>query len=136
MDTVTYPQKDVQAFILEHFVPVQFNVLERPDVKRQLNSGWTPALIVQDAEGREHRRSYGYLAPGRFIAELALAWLMDAIERQDWPPAKARADDVLSRTAADSAREPEALYWNAVATYMASADQTGLKNGWELLMRR
>jgi len=136
MDTVTYPHQDVQALIREHFVPVQFNVLERPEVKRQFNSGWTPTLIVQDAEGREHRRSYGYLDPRRFIAEMALAWLMDAIDRQDWPPAKARADEALRLTAGDLAREPEAFYRDAVATYMTSADQTGLRNGWELLMQR
>ena len=136
MDTVTYPHKDVQALIREHFVPVQFNVLEHPEVKRQFNSGWTPTIIVQDAEGREHRRSHVYLDPQRFVAEMALAWLMDAIDRQDWPPAKARADEARRLTAGDLAREPEALYWSAVATYMTSADQTGLRDGWELLMQR
>lgn len=136
MDTVTYPQQDVQAFIREHFVPVQFNVLERPEIKRQFNSGWTPTLIVQDADGHEHRRSYGYLDAKRFVGEMVLAWLMDAIDRQDWSAAKTRTEEARRLTAGDLTREPETLYWSAVANYMASADQTGLKDGWELLMER
>lgn len=136
MDTVTYPQPDVQRFIREHLVPVQFDVLDRPEVKRQFNSGWTPTVIVQDADGREHRRSLGYLDPRRFVAEMALARLMDAIDRQDWAQAKVRAGEARQLTAGDAAREPEALYWSAVAEYLTSADHTGLKDGWERLMQR
>ena len=136
MDTVTYPQPDVQTFIREHFVPVQFNVLERPDAKREFNSGWTPCLIVQNADGREHRRSLGYLDPRRFLGEMALALVMDAIDGQDWPASKPRAEEALRRTEGDRWREPEALYWHAVATYMTSQDHTGLRDGWERLMHR
>jgi len=82
MDTVTYPQKDVQTLIREHFR------------------------------------------------------LMDAIDRQDWAAAKARAPEALRLTAGDLTREPEALYWSAVITYMTSTHHTGLRDGWEFLMRR
>ena len=61
---------------------------------------------------------------------------MDAIDRQDWALAKARADEALRLTADDRWREPEALYWSAVATYMASTDHSGLRDGWEILMQR
>ena len=73
MGEITYPDGAVRAYIEEHFVPVRFNTIERPEVEESFNSGWTPTIIVDDAEGREHRRSQGYLDPRRFIGEMALA---------------------------------------------------------------
>ncbi len=57
MEAETYPEDSVRGYIEEHFVPVRFNVLEQPEVAKRLDSGWTPTIIVEDAEGREHRRS-------------------------------------------------------------------------------
>ncbi|HTE20754.1 MAG TPA: thioredoxin family protein, partial [Armatimonadota bacterium] len=62
---MTYPDPAVEAYIEEHFIPVQFNVSEQPEAMEQFNTPWTPTLIVQDAEGREHRRAQGYLDPKR-----------------------------------------------------------------------
>src|SRR3712207_8468941 len=75
MGAVTYPNPEVQRFIEQHFIPVQFNVVEQPEVMDQFNTPWTPTLIVQDAEGREHRRSQGNLDPARSLGEMSLAWL-------------------------------------------------------------
>jgi uncharacterized protein YyaL (SSP411 family) len=54
MGAATYPNPEVESYIEQHFVPVQFDVLEQPEVERQFNSDWTPTLIVEDTEGREH----------------------------------------------------------------------------------
>ena len=111
MGAVTYPDPNVEAFIREHFIPVQFNVVEQPQVMELFNTPWTPTLIVQDAKGKEHRRSQGYLDPQRFLAEMSLAWLKDAIDRQDYAAAQQRAPAVIECTKGDPEREPEALYW-------------------------
>ena len=134
MGAVTYPNPDVERFIQQRFIPVQFNVAEQPEAMERFNSTWTPTLIVQDAEGREHRRSQGYLDPPRFLGEMALAWLKDAIDRGDFAAARDRATEALEWTRGDPAREPEALYWAAVAAYKASEDANQLVQGWNRLM--
>jgi hypothetical protein len=135
MGTVTYPNAEVEQFIEQHLVPVQFNVVEQPEAMEQFNSTWTPTLIVQDAEGREHRRSQGYLDAPRFLAEMSLAWLKDAVDRGDFATARDRASEALARTKGDPEREPEALYWAAVAGYKASEDPQNLINGWNRLLQ-
>ena len=134
MGAVTYPDPEVERFIQQHFIPVQFNVVEQPEVMDQFNTPWTPTIIVQDAEGREHRRSQGYLDPQRFLGEMSLAWLKDAIDRQDYKAAQERAPEALRLTKGDPTREPEALYWAAVVAYKATEDGNKLVQGWNRLL--
>ena len=134
MGAVTYPDPEVERFIDQYFVPVQFNVVEQAEVMDRFNAPWTPTLIVQDADGREHRRSEGYLDARRFLGEMALARLKAAINRQDFAAATDRATEALQRTKGDAFREPEAHYWSAVATYKASHDPNPLIQGWNRLL--
>ncbi len=134
MGAVTYPNSDVQRYIEQHFVPVQFNVVEQPEVVDRFNSAWTPSLIVQDAEGREYRRSLGYLDPPRFLGEMALARLLESIHRRDLKTANHRAIEALELTKGDPDREPEALYFGSVAAYKAANDAEKLKGGWNRLL--
>src|SRR3954453_7331554 len=113
MGAVTYPDPEVERFIERHFIPIQFNVVEQPEVMDKFNTPWTPTLIVQDAEGREHRRTQGYLDARRFLAEMSLARLKDAIDRRDFQAARALSAETLERTQGDPEREPEALYWTS-----------------------
>lgn len=134
MGTVTYPNADVQRDVVEHFVPVQFNVVEQPEVMERFNSAWTPSIIVQDVEGREYRRSLGYLDPRRFLGEMALARLMWAVHRQRWPDAANRAAEAAEIARGDQHREPEVLYFAAVADYKVSKDANKLLAGWNRLL--
>lgn len=134
MEAETYPDGEVRAYTERRFVPVRFNVLERPEIAARFNSGWTPTIIVEDAEGREHRRSQGYLGPERFIGEMSLAHVMDAIDRRDFGAAYDRLEEALERTGGDPAREPEALYWSAVVAFRLSGDRKDLIEGWNCLL--
>ena len=134
MGTVTYPNPEVARYVRDHFVPVQYNVAERPQAIDQFNSAWTPTLIVQDAEGREYRRSLGYLDPQRFLGEMALARLLAGVNRRDF--SSATGTDALDRTKGDAAREPEALYFASVAAYKAANDVEKLLEGWNRLLDR
>ncbi len=136
MDEVTYPDDAVRGYVEEHFVPVRFNVLEQPEIAEQFDSGWTPTLIVQDTEGRDHRRSQGYLDPHRFLGEMALARLGQAIDRRDFETARDRLDEARALSKDDPAREPEAAYWSAVVAYKLSGDREDLIGGWERLLDR
>src|SRR5262245_48783452 len=106
MGAVTYPNPEVERLIDEQFIPVQFNVVEQAEAMDRFNTPWTPTLIVQDADGREHRRSFGYLDARRFIGEMSLALLNAAINRRDFQAAYARAGEALERTRGDAWREP------------------------------
>jgi hypothetical protein len=134
MGAVTYPNPEVERYITQHFIPVQFNVVEQPQVMQQLNASWTPTLIVQDAEGQEHRRAQGYLDARRFLGEMALARVKDAIDRQEFKTAQERAGETLQLTKGDPEREPEALYWSSVAAYKATEDPHNLIQGWTRLL--
>jgi hypothetical protein len=134
MGAVTYPDPQVERYIDDHFIPVQFNVVEQTEVMELFNTPWTPTLIVLDADGKEHRRSQGYLDARRFLAEMSLARLQAAIDRQDFAQASSLTDDVKKMTAGDAEREPEALYWSSVAAYKATSDPSNLMQGWNRLL--
>lgn len=134
MGAVTYPNPEVERFIEEHFVPVQFNVVDQPDVMKRFNTPWTPTILVLDADGKEHRRSQGYLDPKRFLAEMSLALLQAAIDRQEFQQAVQLSAETKRLTAGDPVREPEALYWSSVAAYKASNDANQLVQGWNHLL--
>ena len=134
MGAVTYPDPEVRRLLDAHFVPVQFDVVEDPGAMDRFHTPWTPTLVFTDAAGREVRRSQGFLNPTRFLGEMALAWLKDAIDRRDFETAAGRSEEALRRTGGDPAREPEAIYWAAVAAYKASGDAGRLIAGWNRLL--
>ncbi len=51
-------------------MPVHFDVLAAEEPMTRFNSGWTPTLLVQGADGDEFRRSQGYLWRGRSKSRL------------------------------------------------------------------
>jgi hypothetical protein len=134
MGAVTYPDPKVARMIADHFVPVQFDVVAEPEVMDRYNTPWTPTLIVEDANGKEHRRSQGYLDAPRFLAEMSMAWLKEAIDRRDYEEARRRSSEALEQTKGDPFRGPEAIYWSAVAAYKAGNDPQKLMSGWNRLL--
>lgn len=134
MGAVTYPNPEVEQYLRQHFLPVQFNVSEQPDVMELFNTPWTPTLIILDGDGKEHRRSQGYLDPKRFLAEMALARLQAAIDRQEFDLAHRLSEETLRLTRGDAEREPEAHYWSSVAAYKATHDTQNLIQGWNRLL--
>jgi hypothetical protein len=136
MGAVTYPHPDVCRYVDRYLVPVQVNVQEDPAAVDEFNSAWTPTVLIQDAEGREYRRSVGYLDPGRLLGELALGRLHEAIHRGEAERALERVADALERTRGDAAREPEARYFAAVARYKTTKDPATLASGWNELLDR
>lgn len=134
MGTVTYPNPEVERYLAQHFIPLQCNVVEQPEAIDRFNSAWTPTLIVADADGREYRRSLGYLDPARFLAEMSLARLMESIHRRNLQAVQGRATEALERTKGDPVREPEALYFASVAAYKATNGVEKLLEGWNRLL--
>jgi hypothetical protein len=135
MGAVTYPNHEVERYIEHSFIPVQYNVVERVAAADQFNAAWTPMIIVQDEEGREYRRRFGYLDPRRFLGELSLARLHRSVHRRDLRDATERVRDALEHTKGDAAREPEVLYFGAVVAYKSTGDAEQLQEDWNRLFK-
>jgi hypothetical protein len=136
MGAVTYPADSVIEYISAHFIPVKFNVIDRPEVKTQFYTDWTPTIIIQNGAGLEGRRSEGFLGPHELIAELSIARVKVALYDRAYAQALALADEALSLTKGDALREPEAYYWRAVADYRASGDGQKLSDGWDVVIAK
>lgn len=137
MGNRTYPEPEVESYIEQHFAPIRFNTIEQPEMEAALGSGWTPTLIVEDADGNEHRRSQGYLDVERFLGQMALSRLQAALDHRDFEAASGLAEEALRLTKGDPHREPEAMYWSAVAAYkLGGNDREALTGGWEGLLDR
>lgn len=95
MGAVTYPDPLVIEFLNERFVPVRLHLVDEAATVKTLAVGWTPGLVVLDPDGRQHRRMFGFHPPADFVAELALGWLMEAIDRGHGPQARERAKVAL-----------------------------------------
>jgi len=134
MGAVTYPDPTVESYVNSHFIPVQFNVVEQPELKDQFCACWTPTLIIQDAEGREHRRSEGFHDQKRFLGEMALGRLKTVLNQSNFDAAQSLSEEALERTQGDEAREPEALFWHAVSTYKATGEVQELLKVWDQIM--
>ena len=123
----TFSDRHVQDVVAEQFAAVHYDVLNHPAYLQRYAAVWTPTLIVQDVSGREHRRFTGFLPPVKFLGELALARIADAMYREDYNRAHVLAQDAVEATQGDELRHSEALYWQAVTAYKASgnADRLG-----------
>ena len=65
---------------------------------------------------------------------MSLARVKDALDRHDYEAATGLSKEALERTEGDPAREPEALYWSAVAAFEVSGDRDDLTKGWNRLL--
>ena len=136
MAAVTHAADQVIAYVHDHFIPVQLNVVEQPHVKARFYTDWTPTIAIHNADGREARRSEGYLGPHEFVGELSLGRVKAALYDRDYASALARAREALDATKGDALREPEAYYWVPVAEYRATGDGAKLSDGWDVLIAK
>ena len=80
-------------------------------------------------EGRDTDAARGTWDARRFLGEMSLARLKAAINRRNYNAARDRIPDALYYTKGDAYREPEAIYWSAVAEYKVSDDAANLLRG-------
>jgi thiol:disulfide interchange protein DsbD len=62
----TWSDRSVAAAVAERFVPVRVDVDAQPDLAQRYDAEFLPTLVLTDADGRELRRSVGYLSPDDF----------------------------------------------------------------------
>ncbi|MFO8240335.1 MAG: tetratricopeptide repeat protein [Dissulfuribacterales bacterium] len=131
MDAVTYPDGKVTRFINDNMIPLQVRFDVQP-LSTDFNIKWTPTLITLDAQGKEHHRTVGFLAPEELIPSLLLGMGKSYLEMDQFDEALAKIEKLLSEYP-KSHSVPEALYWRGVCRYKATDDTRPLKEAYEQL---
>jgi thiol:disulfide interchange protein DsbD len=74
LDHKTWPDQQVKAWIQMHAIAVRVDCEKgRPDLQKTLDIKSYPTVILRDGEGRELRRTFGFIT-----GEAMLAWLEGA----------------------------------------------------------
>ena len=131
MDAVTYPDAKVIHFISEKMIPLRVPFDAQP-LAADFNVKWTPSLVTLDAEGREHHRTVGFLAPEELIPSLLLGIAKSYFETDRFDEALAGIDKLLGEYP-ESDSTPEAVYLRGVCRYKSTNDPKPLKEAYEQL---
>lgn len=71
LDEKTWPDAAIQAWIRKHAIAVRIDTYKvRPDLGKRLEVQNYPTIILLDAQGKEQRRTYGFLKPATMLAWL------------------------------------------------------------------
>lgn len=137
MDTVTYPDPQVQTILNDSFVcyTVDESRLSSSDRRllRRSRISWSPALLFLEPRGGELRRTFGFRPPGEFLIELALALGMHAMLHRELDAAIRHFDRVAHSAPVDELAA-EAIFWGAIARFRASnRNYDILAEGWRPL---
>ena len=131
MDAVTYPNDRVIEFMEEHVVPLRVRFDAQP-ISSDFNVKWTPTLVTLDADGEEHHRTIGFLAPEELIPSLLLGIAKSHFDRGQFSESLSILEKLLTDyPQSDSA--PEATYLRGVDRYKSTEDPKGLKEAYERL---
>ena len=138
LDKTTYLDREVADVLNERFVPVLLNARRESEALRMLNRGqsyvFSPVLIVCAPDGRELRRTTGYLSPQAMLLELHIALAVGEMDRARWVEAHRILDEAIARYR-HARNVPEAMWWRGVSIYRASGnDLAVLRDAWDPLI--
>lgn len=136
MDTVTYPDAQVQQALGDHAVAARFNI-EEPDqqtraLMRQFRQLWTPTLIFLDHHQIELRRLVGYAPPDEFVAQVEMAIGLAHMYHAQFDKAFQQFRAVKERHS-ELEVAAEALYWAGAAALRRDGSADGLIAQWHEL---
>lgn len=132
MDAVTYPQPEVVDFINKNVIPLQVASDAQP-LAADFNIKWTPSLVTLGADGSEHHRTVGFLAPEELIPSLLLGIAKVHFDADRYSEAMLFLNRLLSEYAASDST-PEAVFLLGVCRYKSSSKPAPLKEAYEKLL--
>jgi len=133
MGAVTFPDPKVVAFVNQSVVPIRLAHDHKP-LAEQFQVKWTPALVTLDAEGKEHHRTVGFLAPEELIPSLLLGNAKIDFDHEDFVKALVTLEDLL-KNYPKSAAAPEAIFLKGVCGYKSAHNPKSLKEAYERLAK-
>ncbi len=134
MDAVTYPDKNVIAFVEESFIPLQVPYDAKP-LSKDFNIKWTPTLITLGLDKTEHHRTVGFLDPDAFIASARLGIGKYHFDNDRYAEALNFFEKIISEQP-QSDSVAEAVFLRGVSRYKNSSDPKPLKEAYETLSSR
>jgi tetratricopeptide (TPR) repeat protein len=131
MGAVTYPDKAVIDFVDFNFIPVQVQVTNT-ELMQKYAVSWTPTILVLDADGKEHYRTVGFLAPEEFIPAFQVGKGRYYLDTDQFPEARAMFEEVISQSPNANA-VAEAIFFLGVARYKHTHDPNPLRQAYDTL---
>lgn len=121
--------------IIRRFVPLRLTLgRDRAEVRR-FGLFWTPTLYVLDHTGTPRAESVGYLPPEETLAFLDFGEAQVLLRRGQLNEAAALFKGIAEERPG-SGFAPDALYWAAIARYLASGNHADLDRYRAELRRR
>lgn len=127
MDTVTYPDLEIEGRLDEGFVCTRLQIEKQGTLAKRFGVIWTPGLIFLNGSEAPYHRAYGYHPPADFRSLLDIALGLYQMEQGKYPAAIA--------TMERSSDAPEALYWLGVLHYK-NGEKEKLIELWNELLDR
>ena len=131
MGAVTFPDSNVIDFITQHVIPLQLPHDHKP-LADEFRVKWTPTLVTLDAEGNEHHRTVGFLAPEDLIPSLILGRAKIHFDHENFEEAL-QSLDALLKDHSRSGAAPEAIFIRGVCLYKTTHQPKPLKDAYERL---
>ncbi len=131
MDAVTYPQAKVVEFINQNLVPIRVLSDQQP-LSADFNIQWTPSLLVLDQDGKEQRRTVGFLGAEELIPSLLLGIGYGHFTTNRFKEAIDCYEKILAGYPASEAA-PEAIFQRGVSLYKSTHDPKPLKEAYNQL---
>jgi tetratricopeptide (TPR) repeat protein len=133
MNTVTYSNPDVIAFLNDEVIPIQVLFNTEPLATRY-NLQWTPTVIVLDSDGKDYSRTVGYLSPEEFIPGVLIGIGKALFELNRFAEAIKIFERIINSYKKSKAT-PEAIYFKGVALYKHTHEPKHLKEAYEELKK-
>jgi hypothetical protein len=131
MGAVTFPDSNVISFITQNVIPLMLPYDHKP-LADQFQVKWTPTLVTLDADGKEHHRTVGFLAPEDLIPSLILGRAKIHFNHENFAEAL-KSLDALLKDSPKSGAAPEAIYMRGVCLYKTTHQAEPLKDAYEKL---
>jgi hypothetical protein len=131
MDAVTYPALSVIEFISARMIALRVPA-DNKKLMSKFSITWTPALLVLDAQGKEHRRSVGFLPPEELIPSLLLGIAQYHFKLKRFAETLKCLGQLLGEYP-NSKAAPEAIFLKGACSYMNTHNPGLLKEAYEQL---
>ncbi len=133
MDAVTYPDEKVAEFIGKNFIALRVAFDAQP-LASDFKVTWTPTLVTVDADGKEHHRTVGFLAPEELVPSPLLGMAKSHFDQNQFDAALSSLEKlIVDYPKSDAA--PEAIYLRGVSQYKSTHSAKPLKEAYEKLQK-
>jgi hypothetical protein len=134
LDSHTYPDAAVAAYITQYFLPVRLNQSQYNPLFQERGIVWTPTIATLSAQGQELDRWVGFLPPEAFLPRLKLAHAIATWSRGEFGQAAMILDALVAHHHRAQVAA-EALYWLGVCRFKARRTFEALCEPWAQLTR-